>query len=159
MQVKGYYSGAQIALHWAIALLIVANYFVSDGMGDAFDARLEGRVAGGIVPGFHVYAGVAVLVLALIRLGLRLGRGTPPAHSEGVPGKVAGLAHLALYGLMVAVPALGALTWFGGVEAAGDLHVLAMDVMMLLALVHAGAALFHHYVLKDGLLRRMTRAG
>ena len=39
------------------------------------------------------------------------------------------------------------------------LAVLAMDAMMLLILVHAGAAIFHHYVLKDGLLRRMTRVG
>jgi len=159
MQVKGYYSGAQIALHWAIALLIIANYFVSDGMGDVFDARLEGRVIGGIVPGFHVYAGVAVLGLVLIRLGLRLSRGAPEAHRDGMSGKVAGLAHLALYGLMVAVPALGAITWFGGVAATADLHVLAMDAMMLLVLLHAAAALYHHYVLKDGLLHRMTRAG
>lgn len=159
MQTKGYYSGAQIALHWAIALLIVANYFISDGMGDAFDASLEGRVVGGFVPSFHVYAGVVVLVLALIRLGLRLVRGAPEAAGAGLMDKLAGLAHWALYALMVGVPALGAITWFGGIEATADLHVLAMDAMMLLILVHAGAAIFHHYVLKDGLLRRMTRAG
>ena len=35
------YSGAQIALHWTIAVLILFNYIYSDGMGRALHARLE----------------------------------------------------------------------------------------------------------------------
>ena len=57
-----------------------------------------------------------------------------------------------------AVPALGAITWFGGIDATADFHVLAMNAMMLLALGHAAMALLHQFILKDGLLVRMLRA-
>lgn len=158
MQAKSTYSLAQIALHWAIAALVIANYFISEGMGDALDARLEGGPApDGPTATFHVYAGVAVLVLALIRLAIRLRTGAPESSGTGLMGKAATLMHWALYALMIGVPALGAVTWFGGIDATGDLHALAANGMMAMALVHAGAALFHHYVLKDGLLTRMLR--
>ena len=39
------YSGAQIALHWTIAVLILFNYIYSDGMGRALHARLDGTPA------------------------------------------------------------------------------------------------------------------
>ena len=151
------YSRLQIALHWAIAALILANYWISDGMGQAFDATLEGKPVVGWVPQFHVYAGLAVLALVLLRLATRFAFGAPKAVETGhrlldIAGH---LSHLALYGLMLAVPVLGAVTWYGGLEATANLHVLAMNAMMLLVLAHAAAALFHQYVLKDGLLRRM----
>ena len=31
------YTRAQIAIHWAVAVLIIANYFISEGMGDVLD--------------------------------------------------------------------------------------------------------------------------
>ena len=65
-------------------------------------------------------------------------------------------AHRALYVLMILVPALGASAWYLGIEEAGDLHELTMNIMMIIAGVHALGALFHQFVLKDGLLRRMT---
>ena len=60
------YSGAQIALHWTIAVLILFNYIYSDGMGRALHARLDGTPATdlGINPSVHVWVGVAVLVLS-----------------------------------------------------------------------------------------------
>lgn len=157
MSEKASYSKAQIALHWAIALLIVANYFISEGMPEIFDGSLEGKPVAGFVPTFHVWAGMAVLVLVLARLTVRLIKGAPAATVSGLQATAAHLTHLALYGLMIAVPALGAITWFGGIDATADLHVLAMNLMMVLILGHAAMALFHHYVLKDGLLHRMTR--
>ena len=41
-------------------------------------------------------------------------------------------------------------------EGMGDLHMLVVNAMTVLILGHAGIAIFHHYVLRDGLLRRMT---
>ncbi len=156
MHGKTTYSGAQIALHWAIALLIIANCAISQGMPEVFDERLKGAPVSGFMPAFHVYAGLAVLILALIRLALRLVQGAPAPHGTGMADRAAQVVHMALYGLMIAVPAFGALSWFDGVEATADLHVLLMNVMMLMFLAHALAALFHQYVLKDGLLGRMT---
>lgn len=158
MSTKTSYSPLQIALHWAIAALIIANWFISEGMDDVFDGSLEGQAVTGFMPRFHVYAGVAVLVLALVRLGVRMRTGAPKAVGEGLSALVAHLGHMALYALMIAVPALGAITWFGGIDATADLHVLAMNVMMALFLAHAAAALFHQYVLKDRVLLRMMRS-
>ena len=67
---KGY-SGLQIVLHWAIAGLIIANYLISDGMGHAFDGMMKGEAVSGLTPVFHVWAGVSVLVLVLIRALVR----------------------------------------------------------------------------------------
>lgn len=158
MQEKTSYSRGQILLHWLIAALIVSNWFISEGIEDAFDGSMEGTPATGFVPNWHVYAGLAVMGLVLLRLVLRWQHGAPaPAGAGTLSDKVARLVHAALYVLMFTVPALGAITWFGGIDATADLHVLAMNAMMLLALGHAAVAIFHHFVLKDGLLTRITR--
>lgn len=156
------YSALQIALHWAIAALILFNYIVSDGMGRALDARLEGGMPpGGLTPVLHVYVGLAVLALVALRVLVRLTQGAPAAHDSGIPALNLGarLAHGALYLLMLAVPVFGALTWYGGIEDAGEAHEVAANLILILAGLHAAAALFHQYVLKDGLLVRMMRAG
>jgi cytochrome b561 len=44
-------------------------------------------------------------------------------------------------------------------ETLGDLHALSANWIMILAGLHAAAALFHHYVLCDGVLRRMSPRG
>lgn len=155
MSEKRNYSPLQIGLHWATAALIVANYVISDGMPQAFGARLHGQAITGLTPTFHVWAGSLLLALVILRLVVRLLKGTPAVEENGWMERVAALGHWALYGLMVAVPAFGAIAWFGKTELTADLHVVAMNGMMLLILGHAAMAIFHQYVLKDGLLKRM----
>ena len=65
------------------------------------------------------------------------------------------IGHWVLYTLMFSVPALGALTWYGKLDRFGSLHILVMNILMITILGHATMAIFHHYVLKDGLLARM----
>ena len=153
---KGY-SGLQIVLHWAIAGLIIANYLISDGMGQAFNGMMKGEAGSGLTPVFHVWAGVSVLVLVLIRALVRKAAAGWHEEPTTLADKAAVWVHRALYVLMFAVPALGAITWFGGVEATADLHVIAMNVMMILVLGHAAMALYHQYIVKDGLLLKMMR--
>lgn len=160
MSSKTGYNGLQIGLHWLIAALICTNYLVSEGMEDAFDAMAEGEgTGGGLVSTVHVYVGLAVLALAVLRLIVRFASGAPdaPGDQGSIGVKLAGWGHKALYLLMILVPALGAITWYGKTEITADAHVIAMNVMMLLALGHAVIAIFHQYVLKDGLLARMVR--
>lgn len=152
------YSRLQIALHWLIAALILLNYFVSEGMEDAFDAMRAGTPVSGLAPMMHVWVGVAVLVLVILRLLVRLVQGVPEALGMSVGDKAAVWGHRVLYLLMLAVPVLGAATWFGGMDATADPHVIAVNVLMILALGHAAMAIFHQYVLRDGLLARMLRA-
>ncbi|MFE3839351.1 cytochrome b [Pseudogemmobacter sonorensis] len=152
------YGPAQIALHWLIALGIVVNYFAGSGMGRALFQRLQGAEV--TVPNamLHVWLGVAVFVLAVIRIILRLRRGAPPAP-HGITGKLAHAVHGLLYLLILLMPLAGMVAWFGGQEAAAGPHMLMANLILLLAAGHALAALFHQFVLKDGTLLRMLRPG
>lgn len=157
MASKTAYSGWQIGLHWATALLIAANYLISDGMGEALDAHLSGDPVVGLTPVWHVWAGTLLLALVIVRLAVRFLTGTPQTPgAKTLAVRAADVGHWVLYGLMLAVPALGAVTWFGKMDSFGDLHVLVMNTLMLVILGHAAMAIFHHYVLKDGLLSKMT---
>jgi cytochrome b561 len=157
-----------LTLHWLIALLIVAAYATSE--------VAQGR--GGTGTNLHGSLGLAVFGLSLVRI---LWRGFAP-HPAPVPmgalmARIAHFAHVALYVAMVAAPALGlAALWARGTELsflgfvplpspmAGDralsrtlkgAHELASNALVALALLHAAAAIFHQYVLRDGLLERM----
>ena len=59
--------------------------------------------------------------------------------------------------LMLLVPAAGMTAWYLGLRDEGEVHEVAANALMLLAIAHALAALFHHYVLRDGSLHRMMR--
>lgn len=150
------YSRFQIALHWLVAILIVVAWASHDGAEAAMDSIRQGAVVG-FVP--HVALGLAVLLLVAIRVMVRLSHGVPAA--PGVPGSLAVRAaewgHRLIYVLMVAVPLGGVSVWFLGLDV-GEFHGLAANILMLVVLGHAVMALYHQYVLKDGLLRRMMRA-
>lgn len=157
MAAKTGYSGLQIALHWAVAGLIAANWLFSEGMGRFLHQRLDGEAVTALLPTFHVYAGVTILVLAVIRLGVRLAQGAPYAPAASLVDLVAVWTHRALYALIFLVPLAGVAAWFAGVEEAGDAHELLMNLMMVLVILHGLGALYHQFVVKDGLLTRMVR--
>jgi cytochrome b561 len=150
------YSGIQIALHWLVAILIVIAWFTGEGAEEAMEVVEEGGTTG-FVP--HVALGLAILALVVVRVLVRLGRGAPAA--PGAPGSLQVLAadwgHRLIYLLMIAVPLGGISTFFLGLEV-GEIHGLAANVLMVVVLGHALLALYHQYVLKDGLLRRMMKA-
>ena len=147
------YSGLQIALHWLIAVLILAAWLTGEGAEEAMEAVEEGGAAV-TVP--HMFIGLAILALVAVRILARLGRGAPKAPGSGLSVVLAEWGHRVIYLLMLAVPLGGIATWYLGLDL-GDLHGLAANVLLIIALAHAGVALFHQYVLKDGLLRRMMR--
>ena len=153
------YSTLQITLHWLMAVLIAATWWLGDGMGRALRTRFQQDQTGFEGNTWHVWLGTAVLLLVLIRMIVRRTQGapapvndTPPLlHRAGIWG------HRLLYLLMLLVPVMGALTWYFKIGALGDPHAVVANGLMIVALGHALVALYHHYVLKDGTLRRMTR--
>jgi cytochrome b561 len=151
------YSRLQIALHWVIAVLIPLAWLSSGGAEEAWDAMEKGAAAPGFVP--HVAFGMAILALVVLRLVIRLRRGAPEA--PGVPGSLAVRAadwgHWLIYLLMIAVPLGGMSIFFGGMDN-GDIHGLFANVLMVVVVGHALVAIYHHVVLKDGLIRRMMKA-
>lgn len=158
-EIKGY-SRLQIALHWTIMLLIILNYLTSDAMSDAWRALRDGKDAYGTTAALHVWVGVTILALVLVRLVLRLTRGAPevPAGTPPLFRRGAQLAHIAIYVLLIAIPASGIATWFGGIGAAGEAHEVMFNLLFLIVLLHVAGALFHQLVLKDHLIARMMKA-
>jgi cytochrome b561 len=127
---------------------------------------------------YHKWIGITVFLLACLRLAWRAGHPPPPA----VPmpewqRRTAAMSHAALYVLMLAIPlsgwiyssATGISVVYLGLFTLPDLvdkdkalaamllvtHVTLNSVLVVLVTVHAGAALRHHLVAKDGLLTRM----
>jgi cytochrome b561 len=156
MAARNGYSGLQIGLHWVIALLIPLAWLSSGGAEEALDAIEDGAAAPGFVP--HVALGMAILALAILRLIVRLRRGVPeaPGAAGSLPVKAADWGHRLIYLLMIAVPLGGMSIWFGGMDN-GDIHGFFANVLMIVVLGHAFVALYHHYVVKDGLIRRMMK--
>ncbi len=157
---KGY-SPLQIGVHWVTALLIGLQYLSSDAMEAAFRAVLNGRANDSSVAQIHTWSGVAVLALVVLRLGMRFWRGVPdtPAGSSPRMEQIGEWTHWSILGLLVLVPVSGLLAWGAGIALAGGVHGLLVNMLLALVLLHAAAALYHQYFLRDGLIRRMLHPG
>src|SRR5690606_11102504 len=142
-------------------MLMGLRYRSSDMMTAAWGAIHEGRDAFGTTAAAHVWIGVAILVLALVRVAIRVRRGAPdlPEGGHPVANLIAKLTHLGLYGLLLLIPVSGLMAWFGGVDAAGEVHEVMFNLGIALVILHVVGALYHQLVLKDGLMDRMNRAG
>ncbi|MBM3612659.1 MAG: cytochrome B [Alphaproteobacteria bacterium] len=152
------YSRAQIRLHWIVFALVALQYILHEGMVEAWDALREtGAAEGGPLVGAHIAGGLAVLALVIWRLWLRRTRGVPPpvAPAGTLATRIAGLAHGALYALLVAMVLTGGMAWFGGIEAAANAHSVLRIALLALIALHAGAALWHQFVRRDGVMARM----
>lgn len=156
------YSTAQIALHWVIAVLVVAQVVLHEGMEAAYEAAEGGPAATeseAFLADLHVAFGIAVFVLALLRVALRLRRGAPPppAEERAILRFAAKAVHFGFYAIILLMPLTGALAWFGGVEAAAEIHESGMLLILILLLLHVAGALYQHFVLKTDVMRRMLR--
>jgi len=153
------YSLPQIGLHWLIVLLVFYQLIFGEDMGAAERVLRRGEPLEGATllgANLHLWVGIAILVLAAVRLVVRLGYGAP-APVPGLPAwqeKLSGALHWGFYALLFLVPISGLLAWFVAPEL-GDVHSLAKPLFIVLILVHAGAALYHHFVRKDEVLKRM----
>lgn len=131
----------------------------------------------------HKILGIVIFVLVVARLIYRFTHGAPPDEPTLEWWQKAGahVSHWGLYLMLLVVPILGyvgvsrypALDIFGlfslpGIVAPDEaaaariffLHWLGVIVIVLLLGAHVGAALFHYFIRKDGVLRRMwVRAG
>ena len=154
------YATVQIALHWLIAVLFATNFLISDDMGRALRIKLQGGVPDQFAALVHPPVGLAILVLMVVRIGLRWWLGAP-ALPEGpaLMNRLAHWGHLALYAVLLAVPLSGMAAWGAGISGAGDVHEIMVNLALLLVAGHVAAALFHQFVLKDNLMARMSPGG
>tara|TARA_R110000751_G_scaffold307890_1_gene433834 strand:+ start:37156 stop:37647 length:492 start_codon:yes stop_codon:yes gene_type:complete len=158
MSARTGFSVAQIRLHWIIAALIVIQFVFHEWMVEAWDIiEKGGTVAFSPLVASHVFGGIAVLLLVLWRLVLRFRRGVPlpPENEPALLQLMAHIVHWSLYALMILMPLSGMAAWFLGVEAAAEAHGIMRIFMLVLVAIHILASLFHHFILKSGVLLRM----
>ncbi len=167
------YNAVAKLLHWAVALLIIAQFVIAYLMPDVH----KGTKPEGLI-GWHVTVGVLILLLAVVRVIWRVAR--PPLTTGAEDGKqkrIAAITHGLLYLGMLVIPVLGWANanwreWVVGVccgislpnllthdvpwgHEVGDIHGwLAWGLLGLIGL-HVAAGLYHQIILKDDTLSRM----
>ena len=157
------YALSQILLHWSIVTLVIVQWLASDAMSEFFD-RVEDGEAGPVpdepVALLHAGSGALILVLMLIRFGVRMQKGTPPLPVDMPAGLklLARLNHWAFYLVLVLLPLSGAASLFV-TEAAAGLHDAGTKVLLLLIAAHLAGVAYHTLIRRDGLIWRMLRHG
>jgi cytochrome b561 len=168
------YDGIARTLHWLIAVLIVMQFLLGWLMPDIHRNTVpEGLIA------WHLAVGATIVAAMLIRILWRVTHRPPPPVDLPKPiGALSKATHLLLYAALICVPVLGWINassrgWrvalpgglplpslstkgssFGG--AMGDVHSLLAWALLILIGLHVVAALFHRFVLKDGVMQRMA---
>ena len=155
------YSLLQILLHWVIAGLVIFQLYFGESMTAAVDAVANGSNASPFdhqVASLHYWFGIAILALVAVRLVVRLIQDVPALVITTHPWTdlAARVAYGLFYVLLAAVPITGLLGYY--VEGPfGDIHVWARPVFIGLIAIHAAAAVYHQFWVKDGTLSRKLR--
>lgn len=157
------YSGLQILLHWILAVLVLFQLIFGESMTAVVDAAEDGLQASGAdlaLGSAHYWIGIAILVFVGLRILLRLTSGVPRPADSGPAwmSAAARASHILFYILLAATPILGLLAYYVG-DPFGEIHSLAKPVFILLIVLHAAAALLHHFWLKDDTLKRIFIPG
>jgi len=164
------YQPVLVALHWLIALMIIGllclGFFVLANMPNADPNKIDILV-------WHMAGGMFVLVLMIARLIIRIWSARPAKAATGsrLLDRLAPIAHDGLYVtvfLMIATgwatgwlisgvfqPNGGSLPSSFAVFPTFQAHAVLAALLAFLIAAHVAAALYHRFVLKDGLFRRM----
>ena len=156
------YSGTQILLHWAIAALVLFQLFFSEGMEHAYNAWVKGKEIGSgnmLSANIHAIVGITILVLAILRVLIRMFRGVPdaPAGQSGPKMWIAAATQVFLYLILFVMPITGGMAWFLGYASMAEIHAYAKPLIILAVIVHFAGALMQHYVAKTNVLVRMMK--
>jgi cytochrome b561 len=161
-------------VHWLTLLLIAGVY----GAAWAAHSGLAGDWYGPVMQ-LHRSMGLSVWALTVFRLAWRVRAEVPelPGDLHPLLKLAAGMNQALLYLLLVIQPVLGLLQTsargqsvefyllFNLPSVIGpdrplarqlhDLHALAANGLLILIAMHAGAALFHHFIRRDDVLNAM----
>lgn len=166
------YDNVAIGLHWMTAFLVIANFALAQTW-DWF-----GKPVKGLMEDTHMSFGVVLTAVIVVRLIWRWLPGHQVSSIEAGWMRIASkTTHYLLYLLLVAEAGLGfAFRWGAGrpMEFFGlgippligemarplrrqlrEFHEWIGWTIIIIAAIHAAAALYHHYVLKDRVLKRM----
>lgn len=164
------YQPVLVTLHWLLALMIIGllclGFFVLANMPNTDPEKLDILV-------WHMTGGMFVLVLMILRFIIRIWSARPAPATIGSPllDRLASIAHYSLYAIVFLMTASGWSTgWLisGAFQPHGaplpdtfaalptfQAHAVLALLLTILIAGHISAALYHRFVLKDGLFRRM----
>jgi cytochrome b561 len=175
MNSKAQYGAVPQILHWLTALFVICGWL----LGTFLDDFPKGPIRNAALTA-HMTLGQCIIVFLLARLVWRMVDPPPPLEETRfgwLQQAVATLTHYVLYALLVAVPIMGIivqlkrgnpLPFFGLSNITSPwptdramarsllrVHEYLADALLILAGVHAAAALAHHYLFEDRTLARM----
>lgn len=160
--------------HWLIFLLLIGSFTLAWTMVD-LPLGLEKLK----LYSWHKWVGATVFIVVILRLGWRLLNPVPepPSGTPGWQRVAAGLSHFLLYTVLIVMPITGwimsamknlPLVYLGlihipspfGVNAKWaeimvEVHGTLALALLILVGIHVAAALYHHFILRDTVLRRM----
>ena len=169
------YDTVAMSLHWFIAALLVFMLFFGEELMEAEESSST------LAPSLHVSIGSTILVLTVLRLVWRL-INPPPAYPAGMASweqMAAKAMHVIFYALLIGIPLTGwlampkflseegattGITLFGAFPLPGapnlgfpmkGLHEFGSNIGIVLLALHVLAALKHHFINRDDVLRRM----
>lgn len=171
------YGTVAMILHWLIAAAIIGMLIVGKYMHE-MDDNDAGKFA---LYQLHKSVGITIFALTVLRIVWRLMHPVPPLPASMPMWErwAAHGSHFLLYALMLGLPLSGWLhvstdrlgvptLWFGLFEVPHfpvvsdrltewmeELHELLGNAMILLLIIHVGAALKHHFWDRDNVLKRM----
>lgn len=170
------YDGVAITLHWLTAFLVLANFALAQTW-DWF-----AKPTRGLMEDTHMSFGGLLTAVILARIAWRFIPGHKVSSLEvGWMRLTSKVTHYVLYLLLISEAALGFIfRWGAGRPMAffgaeippmiakmpkpvthqlREFHQWIGWAIIIIALLHALAALYHHYVLKDRVLVRMLPGG
>jgi len=167
------YHPVLVGLHWFLAVFIVLalalGMFALTAIPNSSPHKIEALRA-------HMIGAGIILTLMVLRLAIRLRSARPEPATTGNPvlDRIAKISHVAFYGLVAGMIVTGLATAvladlpaivFGGSGAplpqsftvfpTRVVHGVIAKVFLGLIAVHATAALYHQFILRDGLIKRM----
>lgn len=166
------YHPVLVTLHWLLAILIIAalalGALIMAKLPNSDPMKLEALRS-------HMFGGSLILALMLVRLFVRTRTSHPAVAMTGssLLDKVAWASHRLFYAFVIAMAASGVTMAlqaglfeivYGGrgtlppdlwVYPIRSVHYLISRALMILIALHVAGALYHTFILKDGLLRRM----
>jgi len=174
---RSQYHPASVFLHWFVFLLVVAAFITIELKGQ-FPKGSEAR---DLCKSIHGVFGQLIFLAMIVRLAIRKIYGVPqPTNLMPLFTRLAKAMHFLLYALLLISPIFGILYFqYAGKEIhffglvwpqfvtpnpemkkfVEGIHEFLGNTLYFLIGIHALAALWKHYVIKDDTLRRMLHKG
>jgi cytochrome b561 len=167
------YNTSMVILHWVLAIFILGAIFVGAYILDEMDSDHPQKI---ILLKLHIIVGVGILLFTLLRLYMRFTSPQPaPLPGSSMLMEKLGMGvHYLLYlftiltvvaGITLAISAnlqavllnhIGELPRDYEEFLAHEAHEVFAELLLFTILLHVAAALHHQFILKDGLLSRMS---